>query len=61
MMSVLVYGAETKTWTKAYMESTFTTGLSNAQFEASSVIMQSIVTCSATSSLALKILSVLVD
>lgn len=39
-ISVLVYGAETKTWTKAYTESTFTTGLSTAQLEASSVIMQ---------------------
>jgi hypothetical protein len=40
MMSVLVYGAETKTWAKAYTESTFTTGLSTAHLEASSVIMQ---------------------
>jgi len=40
MISALVYGAETKTWAKAYTESTFTTGLSTAQMEASSVIMQ---------------------
>lgn len=39
-MSVLLYGAETKTWTKAYTENTFTTGLSTGQLEASSVIMQ---------------------
>ena len=40
MISVLVYGAETKIWAKAYTECTFTTGLSTAQLESSSVIMQ---------------------
>lgn len=40
MMSVLVYGAETKKWTQAYTESAFTSGMSTVQLEASSVIMQ---------------------